>query len=132
MKRAAHRRVAGRRDARNAELCAALSEMDITTAIGSAAAFCTTVSYYPQLRKCWLTGKTGDLSLTTFSTLATGVALWAVYGVLKADVVIIAANVISLCLLLGILFFKLRERSHQEEPSNGSSCPAGTQAEFHR
>lgn len=106
--------------------------MDFTTAIGSAAAFCTTVSYYPQLRKCWLTGKTGDLSLTTFSTLATGVALWVVYGVLKADMVIIAANTVSLCLLLGILFFKLRERSRKGESSDGSSRAAGTQRDFHR
>jgi MtN3 and saliva related transmembrane protein len=45
-----------------------------------------------------------------FVTLATGVALWAVYGVLKSDFVIIIANAVSLTLLLGILYFKLRER----------------------
>jgi MtN3 and saliva related transmembrane protein len=84
--------------------------MDFTTAIGGLAAFCTTLSYVPQLKKCWETGKAGDLSLKMFSILATGIALWAVYGFLKADVVIIAANVVSLTLLLGILYFKLRER----------------------
>jgi MtN3 and saliva related transmembrane protein len=83
--------------------------MDLTTVIGSVAAFCTTVSYFPQLRKCWTTGSAGDLSLKMFAILATGVALWTVYGVLKSDVVIIAANFVSLCLLLGILWFKLRE-----------------------
>ena len=30
--------------------------MDFTTLIGLVAAFCTTVSYYPQLKKCWETG----------------------------------------------------------------------------
>ena len=35
--------------------------MDITTLIGSFAAFCTAVSYFPQLKKCWDTGKIGDL-----------------------------------------------------------------------
>jgi hypothetical protein len=35
----------------------------LETLIGAAAAFCTTVSYVPQLRKCWETGETGDLSL---------------------------------------------------------------------
>jgi MtN3 and saliva related transmembrane protein len=84
--------------------------MDFTTMIGLMAAFCTTVSYYPQLKKCWDTGSAGDLSLKTFLTLATGVALWVVYGVLKADVVIVLANAISLALLTGILYFKLRER----------------------
>ena len=71
---------------------------------------CTTVSYYPQLKKCWETGSAGDLSLKMFLTLATGVALWVVYGFLKSDVVIIIANAVSLALLSGLLYFKLRER----------------------
>jgi MtN3 and saliva related transmembrane protein len=84
--------------------------MDWNTMIGSAAAFCTTVSYFPQLKKCWETQSAGDLSLKMFSILATGVALWAVYGFLQKDMVIIAANVVSLCFLAGILYFKLREK----------------------
>ena len=83
--------------------------MDLTTIVGLAAAFCTTVSYYPQLKKCWDTGSAGDLSLKMFLTLAAGVALWAVYGFMRSDAVIIIANSISLALLMGILYFKLRE-----------------------
>jgi MtN3 and saliva related transmembrane protein len=83
--------------------------MDFTTIVGLAAAFCTTVSYYPQLKKCWDTGSAGDLSLKMFLTLAAGVALWAVYGFMRSDAVIIIANSISLVLLMGILYFKLRE-----------------------
>ena len=83
--------------------------MDSTTLIGLVAAFCTTVSYYPQLKKCWATRSAGDLSLTMFITLAAGVGLWTVYGFLKGDVVIIIANAVSFTLLLGILYFKLRE-----------------------
>lgn len=82
--------------------------MDWNTVIGSTAAFCTTISYFPQLKKCWDTGSAGDLSLKMFSILATGVALWAVYGFLQKDMVIIAANVVSLGFLVGILYFKLR------------------------
>jgi MtN3 and saliva related transmembrane protein len=85
--------------------------LDFATIIGSLAAFCTTISYWPQLKKCWQTGSAGDLSLTMFMTLGLGVALWVVYGFLKADVVIIIANAVSLALLTGILYFKLRERS---------------------
>ena len=85
--------------------------MDLTTAIGGFAAFCTTASYFPQLKKCWQTGKAGDLSLKMFLILATGVALWSVYGFLKGDIVIIAANTISFALLTGILYFKIREES---------------------
>jgi PAS domain S-box-containing protein len=84
--------------------------MDLTTAIGSVAALCTTAAYGPQLKKCWQTGSAGDLSLRTFAILATGVALWTAYGVAKGDAVIIAANAASLALLGGILFFKLREQ----------------------
>jgi MtN3 and saliva related transmembrane protein len=74
------------------------------------AAFCTTASYFPQLKKCWQTGHAGDLSLTMFLVLAFGVALWAVYGLFKKDWMIVAANSVSLALLLGILYFKLKER----------------------
>jgi MtN3 and saliva related transmembrane protein len=83
--------------------------MDLLTAVGGVAAFCTTVSYFPQLKKCWQTGHTGDLSLWMFLVLAAGVALWVVYGLLKSDFVIVVANSVSLVLLLAILYFKLRE-----------------------
>jgi MtN3 and saliva related transmembrane protein len=44
-----------------------------------------------------------------FLILALGVATWIIYGFLQRDLVIILANGVSLCLLLGILYFKLRE-----------------------
>jgi MtN3 and saliva related transmembrane protein len=82
--------------------------MDWTTATGVLAALCTTVSYFPQLKKCWETGETGDLSVGMFLTLFAGLALWVVYGILRNDYVVIIANSVSLCFLAGILFFKLR------------------------
>ena len=81
------------------------------TAVGLVAAVCTTVSYIPQLKKCWETGSADDLSLWMFSILAAGVTLWVVYGVLRDDWVIILANSISLVFLMGILYFRLRENS---------------------
>jgi MtN3 and saliva related transmembrane protein len=84
--------------------------MNLTTAVGLVAAFCTTVSYYPQLKKCWETGSAGDLSFRMLTTLAGGIALWVLYGSLQSDLVIIVANVVSFSLLMGILYFKLRER----------------------
>ena len=83
--------------------------MDMTTATGGIAAFCTTISYFPQLKKCWDTGEAGDLSLTMFLVLSAGLVMWVVYGVLKADYVVIAANAVSLCFLAGILYFKVRQ-----------------------
>ena len=51
----------------------------------------------------------GDLSLKGFSALALGVAIWAIYGLMRDDWVIVVANVISLACLVGILTVKLRE-----------------------
>ena len=80
--------------------------MNLTTAVGLVAAFCTTVSYYPQLRKCWETGTAGDLSFRMLTILSAGIALWVLS--LQSDLVIIVANVVSFSLLMGILYFKLR------------------------
>jgi MtN3 and saliva related transmembrane protein len=84
--------------------------MDLITTVGGMAAFCTTISYLPQLKKCWQTGRADDLSLAMFLVLAGGVALWIAYGLLKADFIIVLANGMSLILLFSIVFFKLRPR----------------------
>jgi MtN3 and saliva related transmembrane protein len=44
-----------------------------------------------------------------FLILTLGVTTWIFYGYLQSDLVIIVANSVSLCLLLGILYFKLKE-----------------------
>ena len=82
--------------------------MTLVTWIGLVAAFCTTVSYIPQIKKIWTTGDTEDISLKMFLILSLGIALWVVYGVLQGDAVIILANSVSLAFLCAILFFKLR------------------------
>jgi MtN3 and saliva related transmembrane protein len=82
--------------------------MTLVNLIGLIAAFCTTVSYIPQLKKIWDTGETEDISLKMFVILASGIALWVVYGLLRQDAVIILANSVSLVFLAAILFFKLR------------------------
>jgi MtN3 and saliva related transmembrane protein len=83
--------------------------LSLETLVGFAAAFCTTVSYIPQVKKCWQTGSTGDLSLKMLLILATGIGLWVVYGILRGDTVIIIANSVSLLLLCNLLIFKVRE-----------------------
>ena len=77
--------------------------------VGSVAAFCTTVSYVPQVYKCWAKGTAADISLYMLLVLATGLALWIVYGLMQADWVIIAANSAGLALLGMIVGFKIRE-----------------------
>ena len=82
---------------------------DISTFVGGTAAVCTTVSYFPQLKKCWETGETADLSFGMFSILLVGLSLWVAYGFMKDDLVVVIANSVSVCLLAGILYFKIRE-----------------------
>lgn len=80
----------------------------VETMIGVAAAFCTTASYVPQLRKSWQTGETGDLSLMMLVLLAVGLALWLAYGLMRSDYVIMAANGASLAMLAVIIVIKIR------------------------
>lgn len=83
------------------------------TAIGTVAAFFTTVSYVPQVRKAWRTRHTGDLSLKMLAILSMGLALWVVYGFMKGDWVIVVANFISLSMLANLIVFKVIElRAH--------------------
>ena len=83
--------------------------LTLETLVGFAAAVCTTVSYIPQVKKCWQTGSTGDLSLKMLLILATGIGLWVAYGILKGDAVIVVANSVSLLLLGNLVVFKVKE-----------------------
>jgi MtN3 and saliva related transmembrane protein len=79
------------------------------TVIGLAAAVCTTGANLPQLKKAWTTGQTDDISMSMLLVLASGLALWVVYGVLQEDIVIILANCISLTLIVGLLYLKMMQ-----------------------
>jgi MtN3 and saliva related transmembrane protein len=81
----------------------------VATAIGLAAAICTTAANLPQLKKAWVTGQTDDLSLNTLLLFASGLVLWIIYGFLQTDFVIILANGISLLILSVILYLKLTQ-----------------------
>jgi MtN3 and saliva related transmembrane protein len=76
------------------------------TVIGLAAAFCTTVSYLPQVHKSWKTRSTADLSMQMMLLLASGLLLWIIYGALRGDVVLIVANSIGLSLLSSLIVLK--------------------------
>lgn len=81
----------------------------LETLVGGAAALLTAVSYFPQLKKSWETGQTGDLSLRMLLILVSGLSLWVLYGVLRGDAIIMIANSVSVAMLSCIIVFKLRE-----------------------
>jgi MtN3 and saliva related transmembrane protein len=77
--------------------------------IGVCAAALTSLSYIPQVQKAWPRGSTADLSLKMLLALTTGLVLWIVYGVLKSDWVIVAANSVGAALSSSVLVFKVRD-----------------------
>lgn len=78
------------------------------TALGLCAAFCTTIAYLPQALRTWRTRSTKDISLGMFALMVLGVALWLVYGLIKADLPLVASNGATLLLAGSILVLKLR------------------------
>lgn len=76
--------------------------------IGSVAAFCTTISFVPQLLRVWRLKSARDISLTMFLVFSLGVFLWLLYGIFIHSGPVILANGATLALSLAILALKLR------------------------
>jgi len=82
----------------------------LITTLGFAAGALTTISFAPQALKTWRTRRCDDLSSTMLLTFAGGVILWLVYGLALRAAPIIAANSVTLVLIMIILAMKLRFR----------------------
>jgi MtN3 and saliva related transmembrane protein len=82
--------------------------MTHTEIIGAVAATLTTIAFVPQAHKVLVYKDTHSLSLGMYLIFTTGVVLWGVYGYLRGDWVIIAANAITAVLCMAILVMKLR------------------------
>jgi MtN3 and saliva related transmembrane protein len=77
--------------------------------VGMCAAFLSSLSYIPQVRKAWPRGSTADLSLSMLIVLTCGLSLWIVYGIIRGDWVIVAANAVGATLAGLVLAFKIRD-----------------------
>ena len=64
--------------------------------IGYAAAFLTTISFFPQAVKTLRSGDTRSISLGMYALFTSGVMLWSIYGVIVADGPVLIANLITL------------------------------------
>ena len=76
--------------------------------LGLLAATCTTLSFLPQVIKIVKTKRTSDLSLLMYVVLATGILLWALYGLLTRDLPVLLANSITFILALIVLILKIK------------------------
>jgi MtN3 and saliva related transmembrane protein len=88
--------------------------------LGLVAAALTSLSYIPQVGKALPKGSTGDLSLRMLVVLFTGLALWILYGLFSADIVIVIANCIGAALVAVVLACKVRDIMAQRRERLGS------------
>ena len=82
-------------------------DFSYTQLIGLIAGVCTTLAFLPQVIKVLKSRSTKDISLAMYIIFNSGLALWAVYGVLINSLPIIIANVLTLILAISILILKL-------------------------
>lgn len=76
--------------------------------IGYCAALLTTLSFLPQAIKTIKTKDTSGISLIMYSMFTLGVLGWLVYGFIKNDTPLIAANLVTLSLAGVILRLKIK------------------------
>ncbi len=76
--------------------------------IGFIGATLTTVSFIPQAIRVIKTKSTADISLGMFLAMSVGIVCWLIYGILRNDVVVISANVVSVVFSGIILGYKIR------------------------
>lgn len=83
-------------------------EIDTLTLIGLAAATCTTISFLPQAIRIIITKQTRDISLSMYIIFSLGIFLWLIYGILKKDIPLISANIITFAFTVTILILKIK------------------------
>ena len=80
----------------------------LLTFIGLLATAFSVASTLPQIRKALRTKDTEDVSIRFLIVLIIGLSLWAIYGVGKADIVILIGNSIGVSLNICMLVLKVR------------------------
>jgi MtN3 and saliva related transmembrane protein len=85
--------------------------MHTAALLGFCAGTLTTLSFVPQVFKAWRSKRCHDLSWGMLITFSAGVTLWLAYGIVLWAAPIIAANAVTLALLITIGLLKARYRS---------------------
>ncbi len=83
--------------------------MPLPELLGFATATLTTAAFLPQVAKTWSSGSARDFSVLWIAMFASGLALWLVYGIVIGSLSLIAANGLTLALVLSIAWIKWRE-----------------------
>jgi MtN3 and saliva related transmembrane protein len=76
--------------------------------LGLVAMCFTTSSFVPQVWRIWRTRDVSAISLPTYVIITAGLALWLVYGLLRADMPLVVANSVMVVLTGAITLMKIR------------------------
>jgi MtN3 and saliva related transmembrane protein len=93
--------------------------MSTATLIGLAAGTLTTVSWLPQVLRAFRTHSTKDFAWSWFALFGAGVGIWLVYGIIAAAPAVITANAVTLVLVIGLGWLKLRHTAGSERRWTG-------------
>lgn len=80
---------------------------ELSSLVGYAAAFLTTIAFVPQVYKSWRTRDLSGISLPMYASFTLGVALWLGYGILISSIPVIIANAVTLLLSFIVLMLKI-------------------------
>jgi MtN3 and saliva related transmembrane protein len=89
-----------------------------TTLLGLCAGTLTTLSFVPQVVKCWQRRSADELSAAMLLTFTAGVTLWTIYGIMMGSWPIVAANGTTLLLAFTLIGMKVVFRTGRP-PSGG-------------
>ena len=76
--------------------------------IGTISGILTTLAFVPQVVKVIKTKDTSSLSLGMYSMQVVGIFLWLIHGFVIHDMALLVANLVTFCLALIILLYKLK------------------------
>jgi MtN3 and saliva related transmembrane protein len=80
----------------------------LITFIGLLATVFTVASTVPQIKKALKTKDTEDVSIRFLLVLIAGLSLWVIYGIGRADIVIVIGNSIGASLNVWMLILKVK------------------------
>ena len=81
---------------------------ELTTIVGFIAGFVTTAANLPQVWKTYRKKSGEGLSFRMLLTLAIGLGLWIVYGIMSKSLPLVVTNVIVFLLILLLIGMKLK------------------------
>lgn len=91
--------------------------------IGYLAGLLTTAALLPQLVRNWRLRSAAQISWAYLAAFAAGVALWFVYGAIRADVALMTTNAVTFALVLSLVYLKATRSDDVETIECASADP---------